>query len=138
MVEIRGMCWAAHYRLAHQLRPQKHKFSWLYLFSSCFPNYAMKLIFCGFSYRAEDELGNLEIMDTVYLNVSDTAGNMAAMQPFMISITATDNTAPTVTITTDLEVKSACCLVICPFLIIYLWRYSKNPSKSISQSFEDM
>ena len=44
-------------------------------------------------------------MDTIYLNVSDTAGNMAAMQPFVISIRATDNTAPVVTITIDLEVK---------------------------------
>ena len=62
----------------------------------------------GFSYQADDELGNLEIMDTIYLNVSDTAGNMAAMRPFVISIRATDNTAPVVTITTELEVKLTC------------------------------
>ena len=37
----------------------------------------------GFSYEADNELGNLEVMDTIYLNVSDTAGNMAAMQPFL-------------------------------------------------------
>ena len=59
----------------------------------------------GFSYEADNELGNLEVMDTIYLNVSDTAGNMAAMQRFVISIRATDNTAPVVTITTELEVN---------------------------------
>lgn len=47
----------------------------------------------------------MEIMDTFYLNVSDTAGNMAAMQPFTISIQAEDNSLPTVNIHEDLVVR---------------------------------
>ena len=57
-----------------------------------------------YSYQADEELGNLEIMDTVYLNVSDNNGNMAAMQPFIVSIVATDNHPPIVTIHSNLEV----------------------------------
>jgi len=44
-------------------------------------------------------------MDTIYLNVSDTLGNMAAMQPFTVSITATDNHPPIVSIGSDLVVS---------------------------------
>lgn len=46
----------------------------------------------------------MEIVDTFYLNVSDTAGNMAAMQPFSISIKAEDNSPPTMIIQEDLVV----------------------------------
>ncbi|XP_067933161.1 extracellular matrix organizing protein FRAS1-like [Watersipora subatra] len=56
------------------------------------------------SYEAAEELGNLEVMDTIYLNVSDAAGNMAAWQPFIISIQATDNHPPIVSIHSDLQV----------------------------------
>ena len=60
-------------------------------------------------------------MDTVYLNVSDNNGNMAAMQPFTISIKATDNHPPVVTIHSNLEVGGCLYLYFvfslesCPF-----------------------
>jgi hypothetical protein len=47
----------------------------------------------------------MEIIDTMYLNVSDTAGNMAAMQPFAITIRARDNSAPSITVQEDLVVS---------------------------------
>lgn len=65
---------------------------------------------CIVSYASDEELGNLELMDTVYLNVTDTSGNMAAMQPFAIYIRATDNHPPVVTIHSSLEVCRYTCM----------------------------
>ena len=76
-------------------------------------------LICFYSYQADEELGNLEIMDTVYLNVSDNNGNMAAMQPFIVSIVATDNHPPIVTIHSNLEV----CIIYSIMVILFASLY---------------
>lgn len=50
-------------------------------------------------------MGDIEVMDIVYLNVSDLSGNMAAFQPLTVVIEADDNHAPDIIIGADMKVR---------------------------------